>query len=157
MLDLSGKFEAVSPTNCELGRYYHRKDTVYPYLRDNIFPNVQKFNKSLRIIEISNPTGTTEQDMNMAVAIHLGETQKMDYAYKDYDHLKWKFYGAFQVLRKLPKFQNRSDSESGSDEKSAGRETVRRGGRGKNFVVAAKIKEDRESRKRAREEEKDKT
>ena len=59
--DLLEKYKAVSPTNCDNGRYYLRGDSVYPHLRDYVFPDVQKFQKALRIVDASNPSGTTEK------------------------------------------------------------------------------------------------
>ena len=42
-----------------------------------MFANVQKFAKTLWIIEVSNPSGVTEQQkINMTVAVHLGKTKK---------------------------------------------------------------------------------
>ena len=51
------KFEAISPSNCEDGTHYKRGTRTYPYLRDNVFPKIQKFNKALRTVYCSNPTG----------------------------------------------------------------------------------------------------
>ena len=64
-----------------------------------------KFNKALNIIERSEPTGTTEeQNHNMAVAIHLGKAKTMDYHFKNFDHMKWRFYPAWTRLRCIEKF-----------------------------------------------------
>ena len=70
-----------------------------------MFGDIQKFHKAIRIVDVCNPTGVSaEQQLSMAVAIHLGKTNKMDYEFKDFDKKKWKLYDAYLVLRKLPKF-----------------------------------------------------
>ena len=48
--------------------------------------------------------------MNMAVAIHLNLTNKLDYAFKDFPANKWKLYEAYFVLCKLPKFKYNASS-----------------------------------------------
>lgn len=40
----------------------------------------------------------------MAVAIHMGQVKKMDYAFKSFDVKKWRFYEAWMVLKVAPKF-----------------------------------------------------
>ena len=77
---ISDTMKQLSPSPCEEGTYYHRGDRIFPYLRDNVFPDVQKFNKARRIIEASCPSGVTDdQKVNMAVAIHLQKTKVMEY------------------------------------------------------------------------------
>ena len=41
----------------------------------------------------------------MAVAIHRGLTKSVEYKYKALDASSWRFYGAWKVLKTLPKFQ----------------------------------------------------
>ena len=60
-VDLVDRFKVLSPSNCEPDTYYKHGSRVYPYLRDNVFPEVQKFHKSLRIVLVSNPTGVTKK------------------------------------------------------------------------------------------------
>ena len=68
------------------------------------------------MIEVSNPSGVSEiQKINMAVAIHLQLTKKMDYQYKDFDKTKWRLYGAWVALRDLPKFKYDPNQYSGAD------------------------------------------
>ena len=93
--DLLKKYEALSPNVCEAGTYYKRGDRVYPYLRDNVFPDIRKFQKSLRLVHSSYPSGVTEDEIVcMAVAIHCNETESMEYRFKTYDCTKWKLYAA---------------------------------------------------------------
>ena len=88
------------------GTYHHRGQRIYPYLRDYVFPDIQKFNKALRIVETSEPSGVNaNQKLGMAIAIHLEYTNKMDYKYIDLDKGKWKHYKAWRVLCMLPKFR----------------------------------------------------
>lgn len=170
--DLISKLEINSPKFCDPGTYYKRGKTVYPYLRDSVFPNVQKFQKALRIIYLSNPTGVIEQEkMNMAVAIHMKKVSRMDYAMKNFDPNSWKFYRGWLQLKKIPKFAFTSHGEEtvvSSLDGSAADEGVqnidsprdhdesRGGGRGKKAAQVAKLKEDKEDRKRKRQEEHDK-
>ena len=46
-LDLVDRFKHISPSDYVDGTYSKRGDRVYPYLRDNVFPDVQKFHKAL--------------------------------------------------------------------------------------------------------------
>jgi hypothetical protein len=86
--------------------YHYRGAAAYPYLRDNVLRDIQKFNSALRIVYVSEPTGTSEQEkINMAVAIHMGKTNRMNYAFKDFDAAKeWRNYLAWIELSKLGKF-----------------------------------------------------
>lgn len=62
---------------------------------------VQSFQKSLRKVILSEPTGSVrdEQIHAMAIAIHNQKTNKMDYTFKnDNCHLEWEHYDAFKVL-----------------------------------------------------------
>ena len=47
---LTLKYSQLSPNDCHDGTYHKRGLRVYPYLRDNVFPEIQKFNKALRIV-----------------------------------------------------------------------------------------------------------
>ena len=103
--DIVEKMRLLAPSGYLPGTYHERAHRIYKYLRDNVFGEVQKFNKSLRLVEISHPSGVTEeQKVSMAIAIHLKLTKKMDYEFKDFEKSKWRLYGAWDVLRHLPKF-----------------------------------------------------
>ena len=70
-LDRVDRFKHISTSDCVDGTYYKRDARVYPYLRDNVFPDVQKFHKSIRVVSISNPAGVTEKEKeNTTVVIH---------------------------------------------------------------------------------------
>lgn len=57
-----------------------------------MFPEEQKYEKAMRIVLVSNPTGVTEKEKeNMAVAIHCKEAKNMDDRYKSYDALNGNF------------------------------------------------------------------
>ena len=76
--DILAKLEAISPADCQDGTYHKIGIRVYSYLRDNIFPDIQKFNKALRIVYSSNPTEVTEEEkVFMVIAIHCKETKQM--------------------------------------------------------------------------------
>ena len=99
------------PPNVEPGMFHHRGMRIYPYLRDNVFPQLQKFNKCLRHIYACNPTGVTEQQkINMAVALFKKVAKGMDYEYKEYDTKNWKMYAGWLAVRHLPKFQFESSN-----------------------------------------------
>ena len=103
--DICEKLKILAGPNVQEGTHYHRGKRVYSYLRDNVFGEIQKFHKAIRLVDVCNPSGVSlDQQLSMAVAIHLGKTNKMDYDYKDFDKKKWKLYEAYLVLRKLPKF-----------------------------------------------------
>ena len=176
--DLLAKLEEISPTDCADGTYHKRGIRVYPYLRDNVFPDIQKFNKALRIIYSSNPTGVTEDEkVFMAVAIHVKKTKQMEYQYKSFDPSSWKMYEGWRELKKIPKFaysshtlvpetpsptgsegaQEDDSTLSSSDSAVAAPSRLRsRGtGRGQKAAIAAKLQKDKEERKRKRNEDRD--
>ena len=102
-------FKTFAPVPTPEDTYHFRKH-VYVYLRDNVFGALQKFQKSIRKVEASSPSGVTEQQkINMAVAIHVGKTKKMDYDFKDFDASSWRLYLAWINVKFFPKF---STSES---------------------------------------------
>jgi hypothetical protein len=100
-------FKVLTPANAPPDRYGDRAaKTVYIFLRDHIFPDVNKFNESLRLVQSSHPTGVTDDNIiSMAVAVHLKETDRMNYQYKNYDPTKWPNFLAWKLLRNVPKFR----------------------------------------------------
>jgi len=104
--DLTSKFQVLTPNEYEAGTYHERGgERSYRYLRDYVFPQVQKFNKTLRAVEDSEPTDVSpEQKENMAVAIFLNKTKQMDYNFKDFDAMQWRLFPSSKILSKLPKF-----------------------------------------------------
>ena len=98
------------PADVADGTYYcHSK--IYKYPRDNVFNRFQKFLKVLCHVYACNLTGVTEEEkVNMAVALFNGETQKMDYAFKNYDSKRnWKLFRGWLAVKHLPKFLLSSD------------------------------------------------
>jgi hypothetical protein len=100
-------FRTLAPPCQTNSTRYHMRGTtaVWNYFRDHIKHDVNKFNIALRVVRTSKPTGVDEQQIvNMAVAIHLGKTKKMDYEFKDFSASQWLFYEAWKVLKEHPKF-----------------------------------------------------
>ena len=165
-VDLIDRFTVLSSPTCEPDTYYKRGFRAYPYLRDNVFPGVQKFQKGLRVVLVSNPTGVAEQEEeHMAVVIHCKETKKMDYRYRTYDPNEWKLYQAYLHLKKLPKFNlsytpdvPEDDVSSNLTSKTSGKKRAesRGGGKGKKVAIIVKLKEVKADRKRSRDDEKEK-
>ena len=99
----------VSPTNCLPGTYKHRSVEAFKtYLREQIFPSVNKFLIILRRVHTAHQTaGLTElEKINIAVAIHLGKIEEPDRNYRIYESVaNWKPFTAwYNVLRKEPKW-----------------------------------------------------
>ena len=85
-IDLFRQFEIISIPNCEERTYHKRGSRVYPYLRDNVFPTVQKLQKTLRMLYTPNSSSAPEgEKMNMEVSIHCEETKHMEYQYRTYN------------------------------------------------------------------------
>ena len=80
-------------------------------LRDNIFPDIQKFIGTLNLVNDSHPTGglTAKEYHCMAIAIHLNLTKKVDYDFCDNKPRsfnpaeRWPNYLAFLVVKDHPK------------------------------------------------------
>ena len=167
--EIALQMEEVAPPDVQPGMYHHRGTRIYPYLRDCVFPQLQKFNKALRHIYACNPTGVTEQQkINMAVALFKKVVKGMDYEYKDYDAAKhWKMYGGWLAVCHLAKFQINSglsgtsvssdspDSDAAASSGAEFVETQLRSRGTKRGREAAKVREKEAERVRKRNEERD--
>ena len=90
-----------------LAPYYHHRgtDALWIYWRDKIQPELNKFNIALRMVNASNPTGMDQQQkVNMAITIHLGKTECMNYKYKDFNCHEWLYYLAWDIIKNTAKF-----------------------------------------------------
>jgi hypothetical protein len=106
-------FKLHAPSVHKAGIYKDRSSkAVYHCLQDKIFPDINKFNESLRLIQSSNPTGVNYDNIiSMAIALHLNkEVTRMDYNLKDFDRNKWPNYPAWKILRESPKHRPPSRS-----------------------------------------------
>jgi hypothetical protein len=101
-------FKAFGPRDAPPGHYGDpAPKAVYVFLCDNIFPDINKFNESLRLIQSSNPTGMNDDNIiSMAITLHLGKTKWMDYNLRDYEHTQWPNYSAWKILSSAPKFHH---------------------------------------------------
>lgn len=78
---------------------------------DTIAADIQKFQKSLRLVHSCSPTGTTDQQvLSMAIAIHVGKINRMSYEFKDLDHDVWLYHLAYKALKNHPKFMFQSSA-----------------------------------------------
>lgn len=131
---------------------------IYKYLRDNVFNMFQKFLKALGCIYACNPTGVTEgEKVNMVVALFNGETQKMDYAFKNYDYKKeWKLFQGWMAVERLPKFSLISGMTSTTSNSST---TEDDGGSSCNKFVVTRLllRGIKRGREKSKENKKDKT
>ena len=103
------------PTDISLvGEKYSNRGltAIKSHWGDKIRGDVMKFNSALQLVYRSNPTGCTWQQMiNMAVAIEIGRTKRMEYQYKDMDPYEWNNYASWLVLKGSRKFQPPSPPE----------------------------------------------
>jgi hypothetical protein len=77
---------------------------LHCYIRDNIVKQLQKFNSSLRIVELSGVSGTSpEQNLNMAYAIYMKKTTTVEYEFKDFEICMWKLHAPYKILKDMPK------------------------------------------------------
>jgi hypothetical protein len=101
-------FQKLAPVKTPAGTYHLRgSNSIYGYLRDHVFKDCQRFNGSLRLVELAGLSGVTEQEkINIAVAIFLGRTKEpcKSYEYRNYDPTTWTYYLAWNELRRSPKF-----------------------------------------------------
>jgi len=99
-------------------RYHNRKQSaVQKHFNKNIKADVLKFNDALRIVYMSHPTGSSQQQkVNMAIAIHLGKTSRREYGFRDFNPLNWNNHEAWLMLRSHPKFlPTRDPNPTGND------------------------------------------
>jgi hypothetical protein len=100
------ELEKRAPTPCPTGHFHQRAWTaVRGHFHDTIAKDIAKFNVSLLVILNAKPTGKTEQQkINMAVALHLGLIDGINYKYKDFEATTWRYYHCWLVLKKTCKF-----------------------------------------------------
>ena len=126
--DLVAKFKLFSPASVDVddGRFFKRSDSAILDESRSMKKDVQSFNKALAVIWASQPTGTTEDEkLAMAVAIHMKATKRMDYHMKNFDVAKWRNFGAWKILKVLPKFAfstgaTLTDAPSSEDDQHVG-------------------------------------
>jgi hypothetical protein len=112
-------FKLHAPSVHKAGIYKDRSSkAVYHCLQDKIFPDINKFNESLRLVQSSNPTGVNYDNIiSMAIALHVKkEVTRMDYNLKDFDHNKWPNYLAWKILRESPKYRPPSRNTNEQEE-----------------------------------------
>ena len=57
------------------------------------------------MVNASNPTGVDQQQkVNMAITIHLGKMDRMNYKYKDFNCHEWLYFLAWDVIKSTAKF-----------------------------------------------------
>lgn len=100
------KVKLLAPKDCASGTYHLRGDRIYPYIRDNVFPEIRTFVEALMKVEKDSPENvSSQQKINMGFAIYQGKTKVMDYSFQTIDAItRWRFYSAWLILRKLPVF-----------------------------------------------------
>ena len=116
------RLEADAPKGDEaVGRYHNRGLLpVGNQWKDNVNRNVKGFNKCLLMIYKSNPTGVTEDEkINMAIAIHVGKCDVMNYRMAELEPNDWKLYQAWLVLKDHPAFLPPPQPNTGNTENLA--------------------------------------
>ena len=95
------KFAAKAPASAPKGQYKDRQvSAITNQWKDTIAREVKKFNKALLKVFNSKPTGCNEQNqVNMAVAIHLGKTSTMSYVHKEFEANDWNLYQCWKILK----------------------------------------------------------
>ena len=128
---------------------------LYKYIRDSIIKPLQKFNSSLRAVELSQPSGTSQdQNLNMAYAIFMNKTKTMDYNFKDFDIKKWKLYLSYNHLKLMPKLMlcdSTTITVSKSDDTTRGRGTKKGNKAAKKELGELKRKAFRDAERERRE------
>ena len=103
----------LQPEKFEEGRYCDRTpSSIYCNLRDNVFPDIQKFMKTLMMVRNMNPTGITDEEdiYCLAIAIYKKKTPGLDYAFirkgeESFDpKTTWENYLPFLEVKDMPKF-----------------------------------------------------
>jgi hypothetical protein len=96
-----------APAGPHPGQYENRgDDPIYAFIRDHLKPEMNKFNIALRAVVATQPTGVSEEEkINMAIAIHLQKTTRMEYKYRNQNPHEWRYYEAWKVLRNTSKFR----------------------------------------------------
>lgn len=57
---------------------------------DSVATEVQKLQKSLRLVSACKPSGMSEnQILSMKIALHVGKIDKMSYDFKNLEHETW--------------------------------------------------------------------
>ena len=94
------KLETLAPVTCN--GTHHKRDLqgITNHWREKVSRECKKFNRALAKVYACQPTGCGEEEkINMAVAIHLGKVDTMNYRMKSFEANTWKFYLAWEVLK----------------------------------------------------------
>ena len=99
-------YKSLAPPTVEAGTFcFRRPETVMGYWKNSLSPEVMKFNDSLRKVQLAGLTGVTDQEkINMAVAIHIGKTNRPSYNMKTTNPMEWPSYLAWTILKTQRKF-----------------------------------------------------
>ena len=94
-------FSSKCPVDNPDGVYGDRAlSAVKGQWKEKIARGCRNFNKALLVVLNSRPTGCNEQNkINMAVAIQLGKTSRMDYIFKDFQANDWPYYSCWMHLK----------------------------------------------------------
>ena len=100
------KFRAKAPDDALSGSYGDRgAKALRSRWQDFVSKEVNSFNKALRKIYSSNPTGVTQNEMiNMAVAIQVGDVNCLQCRERDRDPKTWEHHNCWLVLKGHRKF-----------------------------------------------------
>ena len=112
------RFIEMSPVASQVkdGTYSARSSVSIKHHFSDLSCDVQKFRASIGRVRASNPTGVGEDDVvSMAVAIHIGKTNVMDYDYKTFNVLEWVYYKSWLVLKSHPKWSEVGETAGGTD------------------------------------------
>ena len=97
----------LAPISAPPGTHHHRGATISTYIRDHVFKDVQKFNRSLLLVQNVELFGVTDQEkINISVMHFVIGRPVMSgpYKYKSYNPENWKNYFGWMEIKNLPKF-----------------------------------------------------
>jgi hypothetical protein len=105
----------LSPSSFPAGTHHHRGATCFTYIRDHVFKDVQKFNRSLLLVDNAELSGVTDDEkINISVAhFQIGRpVMAAPYKYKSYNPHSWKYYAGWLEIKQLPKFSLNDKNET---------------------------------------------
>lgn len=99
-LSAQANFKKLAPAVASGAHHKRGMGPIKGHWSNGISRDCKKFNKCLVKVHSSKPTGVTEENkVNMAVAIHTGKTDMMQFCHKECDANNWRFYLSWLVLK----------------------------------------------------------
>lgn len=105
------KYKSLAPPHSSNNTYGDMTPKSVCGKFDELPAGLQKFRDALQYVVTSQTSSVNEENViSMAIDIHTGKCNMMDYSFREYRHEIWCDHLAFKVLRSHPKYSDEGTS-----------------------------------------------